>query len=40
MLRGQHVSGVIVEHKHTPGQFSGFIGIVAAYVYVLLEQPL
>jgi hypothetical protein len=31
---------VIVEHEHTPGQFSGFFGIVATCVYVSLEQPL
>jgi hypothetical protein len=35
---------IIVEHKHTPGQFSSYpgstIGIVAACVYVSLEEPL
>jgi hypothetical protein len=35
---------VIVEHMHTPGQFSSYpgsnIGIVAACIYVSLEQPL
>jgi hypothetical protein len=34
---------VTMEHKHTLGQFSSYpgstIGIVAAYVYVSLEQP-
>jgi hypothetical protein len=35
---------IIMEHKHTPGQFSRYagstMGIVVAYVYVSHEQPL
>jgi hypothetical protein len=31
---------IIMEHKHTPGQFSSYYWQFAACVYVSLEQPL
>jgi hypothetical protein len=41
VLRGQHVGVRYREAQEHPGDsFPVFIGIVAAYVYVSLEQPL